>query len=245
MHGAANLALRAVASRHRREVLVSVAHHVRGMRPARPESLLDGVAAALPDLVLNRWWLDACREGRSLFPVGLGQRVPGVAGSLDYIGLNYYTDDLVAFDWRRPDVLFSRGYPDPSLPLSTYGWAIDATGLRRTLLRLWDEFHLPIVVTENGVADSDDELRPGYLVEHLAAVHAAMREGVDVRGYLHWTGMDNFEWAEGFGQRFGLYAVDRVTMERRAKPSARLFARICASRGIPADLLVSQDLVSA
>jgi beta-glucosidase len=147
--------------------------------------------------------------------------------------VNYYTDDLVAFDWRAPTRLFTRQHADEALPRSTYGWSIDAGGLHRALVRLWEELRLPIVVTENGVADEDDELRPGYIVDHLAAVAAAVADGADVRGYLYWTALDNFEWAQGYSQRFGLFRVDRETLERRPKPSAEVFARICRAGGIP------------
>jgi beta-glucosidase len=95
---------------------------------------------------------------------------------------------------------------------------------------------LPVVITENGVADHDDELRTTYLVDHLAAVHRAIAEGVDVRGYMHWTAWDNFEWAEGYSQRFGLFAVEPATLRRQAKPSAAVYGAICRAGGIPAEL---------
>src|SRR5207302_2151888 len=182
MHAAATAAIRVVCGRHRRQSLVSVAHHVRGLRPADPAARLDRLAAALPDFVLNRWWLLACRDGRMRPPVAAGQVVRGAARSLDFVGLNYYCDDLVAFDARHPGRLFARQYPDPRLPRSSFGWAIEPDGLRRALHRVWADSGLPIVITENGVADEDDELRPRFLVDHLAAVHAAAAEGVDVRG---------------------------------------------------------------
>jgi beta-glucosidase len=91
-----------------------------------------------------------------------------------------------------------------------------------------------MLITENGVADEDDELRPRFLVDHLGAVCDAIASGVDVRGYLHWTAMDNFEWAEGYSKRFGLLRVDRATLERTPKPSAALFGEICRTREVPA-----------
>jgi beta-glucosidase len=238
MHAAATLALRSVAAAHGREALISVAHHVRGLLPADPSSPLDRAVAALPDHVFNRWWLRICRSGRLAPPVGLGDPVPGLAGSLDYVGLNYYCDDVLSFDPRRAGELFAQQRPQPGRPLSSFGWAIDPEGLRRALHLVSAETGgLPVVITENGVADHDDELRPRYLVDHLAAVHQAMAEGVDVRGYMHWTAWDNFEWAEGFSQRFGLYAVDPDTLQRCPKPSAAVYAEICRTHSIPARLL--------
>jgi beta-glucosidase/6-phospho-beta-glucosidase/beta-galactosidase len=186
--------------------------------------------------MFNRWWLRICRSGRLELPIGLGERVPGLAGSLDWVGLNYYCDDVLAFDVTRPGELFARQSPKPGFPLSTFGWAIDAEGLRDALhLVSRESGGLPVMVTENGVADAADELRPGYIVDHLAAVHRAMGEGVDVRGYMHWTAWDNFEWAEGHSQRFGLYAVEPRTLRRCPKPSAALYEQICRSRTVPVE----------
>jgi beta-glucosidase len=164
--------------------------------------------------------------------------VPGLAGSLDYVGLNYYCDDVLSFSLRHARELFADQRPQPDRPLNSFGWAIDPEGLHRALHLVAKETGgLPVMITENGVADREDELRPRFLVDHLAAVHRAIAEGVDVRGYLHWTAWDNFEWAEGWSQRFGLFSVDPHTLARRAKPSAAVYAEICRSRSIPARLL--------
>lgn len=233
MHAAGAQAIRAVALRNGWTARVSIAHHERRLIPLRRTSPLDRAAALLPDHLLNRWFLRSCVAGRVLPPLGNGKLVPGLADSLDYLGLNYYTDEAVSFDVRSPRTLFSRQEPMPGLPVSAAGWAIDADGMRRALGALWREFHLPILITENGVADEHDELRPGYLLAHLDAVLDAREDGVDVQGYLHWTAWDNFEWAEGYTRRFGIFAVDRETQERIAKPSAALFAGICRTREIP------------
>ena len=166
-------------------------------------------------------------------PVGHGEMVPGLAGSLTYLGLNHYTSEAVSLDLGAPGMLFTRHEAVPGLPLSGAGWAIDPMALRLAIIDLWQEFGLPILITENGVADDHDELRPAFLRDHLNAVIDAVDAGVDVRGYLYWTAWDNFEWAEGYTQRFGLFSVDRETQERIAKPSAALFAEICRTRAIP------------
>jgi beta-glucosidase len=234
MHVAAARALHVVASRHGRSARVSVAHQERRLRPLRSSSVLDRMIAALPDYIFNRWFLRSIAAGRLLPPLGFGQRVPWLDESLDYIGVNYYCEDLVSFDPRSPQTLFARQQADPKLPHTAFGWAIDPAGLRRALNSLWREFRLPLMVTENGVADDNDELRPGFLVDHLNAVLDAIADGVDVRGYLHWTSWDNFEWSEGYTKRFGFFAVNRQTQERTAKPSAHLYTQICQTRAVPA-----------
>ena len=234
MHAAAYGALHMVAQAHGWNVRVSVAHHERPMRPLNPGSAVQQAVAIMPNAIFNRWFLRACRSGRLLPPVGWGQRVTGLRNSLDYLGLNYYCEERVRFNRHRPRELFAESVVPAGLPLSSFGWTIDPDGLRRAIVRLWDEFHLPILVTENGVADEDDELRPRFIVDHLAAICDAIDSGAEVRGYLHWTAMDNFEWAEGYSKRFGLLAVDRVTLERTTKPSAAVFAEICRTGEIHA-----------
>ena len=233
MHAAGARAVHDVSRRHGWDARVSMAHHERRLRPRRGASPLDRVATVLPDFIFNRWFLRSCLAGRMLPPVGDGRWIPDLRDSLDFLGVNYYSEDAVRFDARAPQTLFASTAPDAGLPRSAFGWAIDPAGLRRALNDLWVETRLPLMVTENGVADVDDELRPRFIVDHLNAVLDAMDDGADVRGYLHWTAWDNFEWAEGYTKRFGLYAVDRSTLARTAKPSAGVFAEICRTRTVP------------
>jgi beta-glucosidase len=113
------------------------------------------------------------------------------------------------------------------------GWEIYPEGL---LVVLEDWYgrsgRLPVYVTENGVADARDAIRPRFLVRHLSRVARAIARGIDVRGYYHWSLLDNFEWAEGYTPRFGLVAVDGATRTRAVRPSGELYARIAAARGI-------------
>jgi beta-glucosidase len=87
------------------------------------------------------------------------------------------------------------------------------------------------------VADHSDQLRARFIVSHLAEVQAAIAAGADVRGYFHWTLVDNFEWSEGWQWRFGLVEIDPVTQARRPRPSAAVYERICRANAIPAELL--------
>ncbi len=233
MHAAGAQALTTVASHHGRHAQVSIAHHERRLVPRDAASRVDRTLARLPDYLFNRWFLRSCVAGRILPPVGHGEAVPGLAGSLTYLGLNHYTSEAVSLDLRAPGMLFARHEAVPGLPVSSAGWAIDPLALRTALTVLSREVGLPILITENGVADDHDELRPAYLRDHLHAVVEAIESGVDVRGYLYWTAWDNFEWVEGYTKRFGLIAVDRQTLERLPKPSAALFAEICRTGELP------------
>jgi beta-glucosidase len=232
MHAAAAEAITTVSRSHGRQAQISIAHHERRLVPRNAASRVDRAIAKVPDFLFNRWFLRCCVTGRVLRPVGNGQAVPGLAGSLTYLGLNHYTSEAVSLDLGAPGMLFARHEAVPGLPLSGAGWAIDAVALRTALTDLTREFGLPILITENGVSDDHDEIRPTFLRDHLNAVVDAIDAGIDVRGYLYWTAWDNFEWAEGYTQRFGLFSVDRDTQERIAKPSAALFAEICRTHEV-------------
>jgi len=103
--------------------------------------------------------------------------------------------------------------PDAAVPHSDLGWELYPEGFTRSLTEA-AAYGLPILITENGIADADDSLRPAFIVSHLEAMQAARVAGVSVEGYLHWSLIDNLEWVEGFGPRFGLLRVDYRDPER-------------------------------
>jgi beta-glucosidase len=108
----------------------------------------------------------------------------------------------------------------PDVESTMNDWEYYPAALAEMVRRAWDRSGgTPILVTENGLATEDDNRRIDYTHDALAGLGAAMADGVDVRGYLHWSLLDNFEWFEGFGPKFGLIQVDRETFERRPKPS--------------------------
>jgi beta-glucosidase len=140
----------------------------------------------------------------------------------DWLGVQYYRKQWV--DSASP-TLFAHP-PGGGSHVTQMGWAVYPDGARQVLHRA-SETGLPLFVTENGIATEDDSERVDYLETHLAAVARARAEGVDVRGYLHWSAFDNFEWCEGYGPKFGLIAVDRENaFARIPKPSAYAFARV-------------------
>jgi beta-glucosidase len=237
MHAAGALAIRAISARHERRAAISFAHHERPLRAPEDGTVLDRLSAKLPNFLFNRWFLKSAVTGRMLPPIGHGQRIYGLETSLDWLGVNFYSEEQVRFDSDNAAELFAKVGADPNKPQSSFGWAIDSSAFQRALLDLWKHFHLPIVITENGVSDENDELRPQFLVDYLAAVHGAIESGADIRGYLHWTAWDNFEWARGYSQKFGLFSVDHQTMSRKAKPSAAIYETICRQGLIPENLL--------
>jgi beta-glucosidase len=120
--------------------------------------------------------------------------------------------------------------------LSDAGVEIYPEGLLALLREGWARYHLPIVITETGVADSTGVHRPMFLRQHAYAVKQAIAEGVDVRGFFHWSLMDNFEWAEGYGWRFGLFRLGPRTLARTPAPGAEEFRRLsplAPPRGAP------------
>jgi beta-glucosidase len=217
---------------HGTSARVGIAQHLRVFAPHRPWLPLDQLAARVPQLAFNHWFLRACTDGFAGFPLGLRERVPEAAGTMDYVGLNYYSRDMVAFDPRRPGSLFSHNFAKDGVELSDFQMEVYPAGIYALLVELWQKYGKPIYITENGVADAIDRLRPRALVAHLAETARAAVAGVDLRGYLHWSTMDNFEWSEGFSMRFGLVEVDYATQARTPRPSAALYSRIIGQGGL-------------
>ena len=224
-------------STHGPAAKVGVAQHLRVFQPYHGWSPLDRVAAAFPQRAFNHWFLRACTDGRAGFPLGLGQKVPEAVGTMDFVGINYYSRDMVTFDPTAPAGLFSRSFPAPGRPRSDFDMEIYPRGFHSVLMDAWRTYRRPIYVTENGVADRVDQFRPQALVSHLAEMGRAQRDGADIRGYMHWSSMDNFEWSEGYTMRFGLIEVDFQTQERRPRPSAQLYSQVIARNGLDWELL--------
>ncbi|TFV66096.1 UNVERIFIED_ORG: beta-glucosidase [Bacillus sp. AZ43] len=165
-----------------------------------------------------------------------------IAAPLDWLGVNFYFEETVRVGTRRPDrpTAFIGGENivelDPPPPTTSMGWGVTPETFTSLLLWLRDRAPgLPLVITENGSAWPDevspdgavhDPERVDYLLRHLAAVREAMDSGVDVRGYFAWSLLDNFEWARGYAQRFGIVHVDYETQRRTVKDSGRVYAEI-------------------
>ncbi len=209
--------------------VIGVAHNMMAFAPERPGHPLDRVLARSAHRLYNRGLIEAFATGRWNVWIPPFTRMSGrrddLPGSLDVFGVNFYS----RLHLRSPGKERLAGdfaYHDPSgRGLTDNGWEIvpEAFG---PLLREAATLGKPLLVTENGLADAADSRRPSFLREHAAAVEKAVAEGVPVHGFFHWSLVDNYEWLDGFGPRFGLFSVDRETFERRPRPSARVFAEL-------------------
>ena len=147
----------------------------------------------------------------------------------DYIGVNYYIHHHIG-------ILGIRKHSQSKHELNDLGWGIHPDGLERLLLRL-TKYKKPIYITENGIADSKDVKREKFIKDHLYHVHCAIQKGADVRGYLYWSLIDNFEWLHGFWPRFGLIEIDRNDLLRRkVRYSATKYAEICRDNFMYVDI---------
>ncbi|WP_159942252.1 GH1 family beta-glucosidase [Nocardiopsis sp. FR6] len=210
----------------------------------------DEEAARAYDTLHNRLFTDPVLTGAYPDVSALGaDAVPGVragdldliAGSADGIGVNYYNPTRVTA--TEPGAGLPFGFGEiPGVPVTGFGWPVVPEGLERMILLLGERYGSalpPLYVTENGCSYPDavssdgrvrDRDRIAYLEGHVSAVEAARRRGADVRGYFVWTLTDNFEWAEGYHQRFGLVHVDHATQARTPKDSFAWYRDLVAAR---------------
>lgn len=231
-HAAAYHAIHAIQP----EARVGMAINYRSMLPAHPWFLLDRWIAGLQSRAMNYMFPLAAQDGWLRLPF-IRKRIPEAKHTQDYFGLNYYTRELVAFDLLRPGDLFSRRYFRPGVEVSQTGFLANEPQGMWEALRWANQLNLPILVSENGVEDAEDRLRPSYLVQHLHQIWKAVNFNWPVKGYFHWTLVDNFEWERGWSQRFGLWELDVDTQGRRKRPSADLYAEICRENGLTADMV--------
>ena len=250
-HGLATTALRAASAAAEVGIVLNLA-------PVYPEPGADPAAVDVVDAVRNRLWLDALIDGTypaalpTLADPGLVR--PGdldrVRGTLDWMGINYYTPERIA----PAEAATGSGvgqeasaYPGapphsyaPRPPFTTMGWEVDPSAFTDLLVTVARRAPgLPLRITENGSAypdehraadgSVDDADREAYLLDHVAAVRAARERGAPVVDYIAWTLLDNFEWAEGYTQNFGLVEVEPGTLRRVPKRSFRAYADLVAS----------------
>lgn len=232
--------------------LISFALNMPFYYPAT-DSFEDAAAAERGLLAFGGWFADPAYYGD--YPAEMRHRLGALLpeftpadaallkGSADYIALNYYLSEVIRHAADSPPMQ-TQSVPQPDRIHSAMGWPVVSEGLHDLLLWLSRRYpSLPFFITENGMCCNDvpndagfvdDQDRIRYLRDHFAAVHQVMRQGVDVRGYLVWSLLDNFEWSWGFGKRFGLVRCDYETQRRTIKASGQWYARFISSGGFGA-----------
>ena len=256
-HGLATQALRAGGAGR-----LGITLNPADVRPADEQSAADAAAVRLVDGLHNRIFLDPLLVGgypddvrehvaRIVEPTFVqdgDEKI--IAAPIDLLGVNFYAPTYVA---GRPDGAGGDAYPGtegaveflpPVGPLTDMGWMIEPAGLTRLLERIATDYPaVPLLITENGAAFPDkatadvtsplqDSDRIAYLDGHLRAAHEAISRGVDLRGYLVWSLLDNFEWAEGYRKRFGIVYVDYLTQRRTPKSSAQWYQEVISRNGL-------------
>jgi beta-glucosidase len=230
---------------------VGLAKHMIVWSPHRTWIPTDHLVARFVNRITNHLILDALTKG---YVRMFGKRfvqLDNAANTLDWIGINYYQRFRVGMKIRNlirlilpslPAEIFYQG-TDPTYQKGPGGWGeIHAEGLFDTL-RSVAKYGLPIYITENGIPDEDDSNRPRFILTHLHQLWRAIQLGIPVRGYYHWSLVDNFEWSEGYNPefRFGLLGVDFKTQERTLRTSGELYAQVCRQNGIGRELVRQCD----
>ncbi len=142
----------------------------------------------------------------------------------DFVGVQTYSRNVLGPDGALP-------IPDGVAKMQT-GWEVYPEALGHTVRLAAEHSQVPVLVTENGMATDDDDARIAYTRDALRGLAACVADGVDVKGYLHWTLLDNFEWMSGFAKTFGLIAFDPVDFRRAPKPSARWLGQVARANEI-------------
>lgn len=244
-HGAAVQAYRA-SGRHKIGLVVNIEPKYPASRSAE-----DLAATRRAEAQMNRQFIEPALLGSypaemqeifgDAWPDWPAEDMKLIRQPIDFVGLNYYTRAVVR---NEPAAWPLRAAPvrQSQHAHTEMGWEVFPQGLTDTLVWLKDRYGSPaIYITENGAAFADparvdgdtldDPSRVDYFRTHIKAVHHAMRQGVDVRGYFAWSLFDNFEWALGYSKRFGIVHVDYETQRRTLKASAQFFSKVIASNG--------------
>lgn len=182
--------------------------------------------------LFNEMWMESMVNGRFYWPVGR-QSVKGLTNSFDFVGVNYYTRFYVKFPPGKEMVYVSQ---EPGVVISDGGYGeVYPTGMYQVIKESL-RYKKPIFITENGVPDAADKIRPSFLLTHLREIWRAINFNYPVMGYYHWSLVDNFEWDRGWTQRFGLIEIDPETQERRWRESGRLYSEICHSQSLSSEM---------
>lgn len=212
---------------------VGVAHHWRGFKAAKNSPFTSAVTR-WHHKVFNDAFALTLKSGK-FDAVQHKEDIPQARGTQDFFGLNYYTRDLVRFDLGKGGSMYTDRFFPKDADLSETGFiANDPEGFKEAI-RWTNQFELPIYITENGCDDTKDDFRRRYLLQHIHAMWHMVSFNIPIKGYFHWSQVDNFEWERGWSQRFGLWALDPLTQIRTRRKSADLYAEICRTNAITSE----------
>jgi beta-glucosidase len=218
------------------EAQVGYAKNYRGLEPSRSWFLPDIWITRFASSSFNDSFSNALLDGRFKFAMK-NDRIPAAVGTQDFIGINYYSLDKVVFKPLDVENVFHRRYFPQGSELSETGFISNNPAGMAAALKWARKFNLPIYITENGVEDSHDTMRPAYTVQHLHEVWRAANFNWNVKGYYHWSQVDNFEWERGWTQRFGLWGLDVPSQKRIRRGSVDLYAAICKHNAISSEIV--------
>lgn len=217
---------------------VGLAINYRGLIPAHRWSPLDQIVTSTQSSLFNNFFPNAALNGVLSYPL-FRKRIPGGKDCLDFLGINYYTQDMVSFNLLHPNEFFGHRYFPKGAELSETGHIANQPEGFFNAVKWGLAYNKPLIITENGVEDSKDTLRPRYLIQHLHHLWRAVNFNYPVKGYYHWSLVDNFEWERGWTQRFGLWELDLQTQQRKKRKSADLYAEICSKNGISSEMVAN------
>jgi beta-glucosidase len=241
-HAAAYQTMHKVAVARKATAIVGLTMSVSSFAPLRRWAPIDRLTARFVEQTWNWEFLDAIQTGRmNVVVTGADRTIPGLKGTQDYVGINYYARNYVKGNLFHPTSFetFERD-PVANEPHSEMGWTNYPLGLYDILFKASAKYRKPIYVLENGTCDGDDddEARQQYLLAHVREVWQAINNGVNVRSYFVWSFVDNLEWVDGFDARFGLLAVDyENNFMRTPRPSATLYAEIIRNNGLTPEMM--------
>lgn len=216
-HVLAYRAMHAVLDRSGQRAMIGIAQNVIAFAPYRKYSFTDNLYIWVADRIYNH------------------QFFLWTEGVHDFIGINYYFYYRVKYMPRNASQFFFEVHTE-NREVSDLGWEINPQGMFEVVMAM-ARYRRPIFISENGVASADDGKRPRAIVSMIKELYHATKAGADVRGYFHWSLVDNFEWDKGYGPRFGLVAIDYATQKRTPRRSAYVFQEICRENGLPHRLL--------
>ncbi|MGV8049079.1 MAG: glycoside hydrolase family 1 protein [Anaerolineaceae bacterium] len=214
---------------------VGVAHNWRGFAQGNPNPLTK-YSLRLHKQVFNDAFAQTLRTGK-FDGVLLKEDIPQAKGTQDYVGLNYYSRDYLRFNLSKKDSAYTDRYYLKEAELSENGFIANDPQAFSECIRWGWQFDLPIYITENGCEDSQDDFRRKYLVEHIHKLWHMVNFNAPVKGYFHWSLVDNFEWERGWSQRFGLWGLDTATQTRIRRKSVDLYADICRTNSLSSEMV--------